>query len=634
MDLQFVLLVTGITVLLFFGLLGVVFKLLPGSYAERIAISGCCMFALAVLEVYALGLFWNHYTKIWILALELILLLLLYGFLWEDIKNAVRDLSNLFLLEIINRRSALVLVTWLCVLPIWAITLLYTFKSPVPGVDAVSYHLPIAVYIKQEKGLERFETRSGHVNEFPKNAQMTFARVITLLEDERPVRLVQWLSGFIAVFAIYGWMRNWGCSRELSGSLAALFLLMPAVLAQPMVLWGTIDLVFHTFLICAYTLMSRVPQDSSLAVRRGIWVAAISGLAIGSKGQGLVLGGMALFLYTLFLVFEDAKRPVLHWFRFFLFGGAFLLLFGSYTYIQNYLWFGNPFQPITLKFGETVLFEGAYDHIRDLVGTKEHTGTRNNRKALFRSMEIVWANDWVYKDMRMGGWGPVWLFFLFPGLVVTMFWAFLKGRWKVAFTGVIFAFLLFNLEGSWWSRFTLYIFGMGLVYLALFLEWLPKLWVRKLLSWALLVLALFAASESLIAYWKHNIPEGLEAEPGHYLHSLDTYRVRYFWEDKDDRNAYLFARNNLPSEATLVYFHPYWAGIYPYYFYRHDYNNRTYAFADAETPEEFERILEEYGATHFMTQFYLKMDGWADQYGTKIYEEGKFAIWRYTGKEK
>jgi len=612
--------------------MGFVRRWFPGRLAERLAWSIATVMAVAVIEVFALGLFWRLYILPAALAFEALVAGTLIATHWRWLVEELSEIATTMRAAIGGKWSPFVALSVSVSAAAWIAALAFTFESPVAGIDAASYHLPIGVLINHHHGLEYFETRCGHVNEFPKNGQMIYARAFLFGGDERHVRPVQWLFGIVAALSIYGWMRNWGASREMAGSAAPLFLLMVPVLAQAMVLWGSIDLIFHAMVILALATYSGIGDDPRQAITRGLWAAAAAGLAMGSKSQGIVLGGMAMafiFLRVGFLLRRDARRLA-----FFAVGcGGLLLLLGGYTFIQNMLWFGNPLQPMRVKVLGVTLFKGLFKSPHDLIQTEHFSGSRDNTVALWRSMSIVWLGDWSTQRERLGGFGPAWIFALLPGLIAGTILFLRRRDWINGALGLALIFLLLRFPGSWWARFSIYLFAAALAFTVVVITAMPRIFLQRLvLGWTIL-LSLAGGVEAYFFTRAVAIPADLQAAPGSFLHSLDALRrEEVYFGDEHDLELYRWCRDNLPADSRLVYFHPYWAGMYHYYYYRQDLKNHVFGIDETKTREEFAEALESRKATYFLMQSYLKSAEWADEYGPVLFRTGKYTIHRYEPK--
>lgn len=610
------------TVFLWAGAAAFVWRFLPGRTTERLAWSAAGTMALMVLCAQALGLFWSAYTFPALLTLEVLVgaaLLIAYR---QSFASALGDIRALF--ESVLSPAGAVMGA---VLLLWAGTLVYSFRTPVPGIDAVTYHLPIAVLMKQEARLGQFETRCGHVNEFPRNGQMIFARGFVYTGDERAVRPVQWLAAIAATLALFGWMRNWGARTETAAVLAPMFLLLPSVISQTMVLWGSIDLIFHALLVGAWGAAAWMPADRDAALRRTLVAAGLGALAVGTKSTGLAIGGLAgaAALARLLWLFRGDAMVLLG--KVSAVTVLLLLLLGSSQYILNARWHGNPFAPIAISIGDREVFPGSFESVHKLIETRAHAGTSSNRRALFRSWCVPWLASKESVDSRLGGWGVAWLLAILPGFVAGIGAALYRRAWHIAAVGVLLLVMLVMIPGSWWSRFSMYSMAAGLALLAYALSGISRAMLRRGILVYTAVLSLVAGAEAARTLARDHTPTDLSYPAGEFRHSLDTFRIQYDWEWQQDRDIYLWCRENLPAEARVVYFFPYWLGTYHYFFYRRDTANAAYGLAGADSPEDFERLLNERRATHFVTDLGQPYSPWAPQFGEEVFRAGRLAVY-------
>jgi hypothetical protein len=620
------------TLLLWVGSAAFVWRHLPGRPSERLAWSLAGVMALVVVETQALGLFWSGYSRTALLLLDLILgggLLVLCA---RGLHALRSDIGHLWGALCGRCGLPLLAVGPAAAIALWLAALVYTYRVPVPGIDAVTYHLPIAVSIVQEGNLGQFETRCGHVNEFPRNGQMVFARVFAYTGNELAVRPVQWMAGLAAVLALIGWMRHLGVSRSIAGTLAPMLLAVPAVLHQVLILWGSIDLTFHALLIGAWGAAAWMPAERGPAFRRTLVAIALGSLAVGTKSTGVLIGGLASFVAIGRLVWlhRGAARPLLA--RVIPAGALLLLLLGSSQYLQNWRWHGNPLAPIAVTVAGNKVFPGSFDSVHQLIETKTHAGTSRNHKALWRSWRVLFSGGEGARDSRLGGWGIAWLFALFPGLLAGIALAAHRGQGHVVATGAILLTLLILVPGSWWSRFSILSFAAALAYLAHALSAVSSGRMRATLVVYTSVLSMAAGAESFSAAVRNNTPADLDFPAGEFRHSLDTFRMKQGWEWKEDRDIYLWCRDNLPPDSTVVYFFPYWLGTYHYFFLRRDTANRVHGLGGAKSAEEFLQLLEDRQATYYVVEQGSNFTPWGPLCGREVFRAGRFAIYKRAGE--
>ncbi len=632
----------AMTAAAFAASLGVACRLLPGRPSERLAWGFAGVMTLSVLEVMVLGVVWKVYTLPVLVGLELTLVAAAIWWTRDELRAEGAEWRHR-LLHL--RREGLSVASFVSIAlaaVAWSACLIFTFQAPFPGVDAVAYHLPIAAKIAEHRGLDVYDTRSGHVNEMPRDGQMNFARAIVMTRDERPLRTIQWFAGLGAVVALFAWMRHWGASRALAAALAPTFLLVPAVMAQAMVLWGTIDLVFHALLILMFTMVAWVPPDAARAYRRTLWTVLAAALAVGTKGQGLAICGLALALLAVVLA---RRRYGLRWYLDVAAHSlAILLVFASSQYVQNYRQYGNPFSPIEVTVGRTVVFPGPQKSIDTMIETELSTGTPNRYRALLRSWglepaahvkdlvaasrRVFWTKDWVYDEIRLGGWGPAWLLALLPGMLLGTAALLIARRWREGSVAVLLLVLLAAIPGSWWARFALFELGAALVLLSVFVGRLPSPAARHaVVAWTILVSTVSAAEAYYAIHDKNTLVE-FKAAPGKYLQSLDTYTPHAQWESREDVAVHRWVRDEMPPDAAFAYFHHDFWGIYHYYFYNHTFSNRVHGLDGSGDAADMERRLRARRADFFMVEKGTPEYDWAVRFGSPVLEAGKYTIYR------
>lgn len=610
------------------AMLGVARRFLPGRTGERLAWSLAGFMAVTVLETQGLGIFWRQYTLRNLLVIET----LLYGGLLIWLRASVLDAFRDVWVWVGRKRLLLLLPAM--PLAVWVYVLAFTWIAPVPGYDAQGYHLPIAVEMVKHQGFDFFEARSGHVNEFPKNGHMLFARAFLFGLDERALRPIQWAFGLMAVLALHGWMRNWGVGQRVALAVAPLYLLVPAVLAQGMLLWGTIDLIFGSLLILLFGGLAWMPADRKQALARALFAAAAAGLAIGTKGQGLLVAGSGFLLLVATWALRRPWAPERQWKIAVPTAGALLILLGSYTYIQNLFWFGNPFNPIELRIGDRIVFSGHFQNVDRLVETRKYTGERRRMEALVASMKPLWAYDWVYSERRVGQWGTAWWLFLMPGAVAGIVGLLYRRRWREAIIGATMVYIFLHTPGNWWARFSLHAFGFALVLAACAVSAIPWRAVRTgLVAWGA-GLSLLAAAEAVYTYHVSTAPWRLRADTAPFLWALDTYHPDAAPDEYPDRDVYRWVQANIKPGDSIVYFHPSFWGIFHYYYYRPDLANRVYGVDTAFTIDEMGRMLDERAATHIIAWDTERPFVWGPLFGEQRFRSGRYVIFERTRTAK
>lgn len=580
----------------FVAWLGVFARLRAGNRVEVFAWASVGVLAQVVFVTLALGLFWNHYRRETVLALDgtiVAAMLALRGgaaiaFL-RDVAAAVPAAARAAL-----HRPLVLLALGLIYLP-WFGALEQSFGFPDPGWDATNYHFPMALFTIQEEGLAFFDSRCGHTNEFPKNIQFLFARFFLFSPSETPHHFVQWMAGFVAVAALYGWLRAWKVPRWLASVFASLLLTIQAALLQVIATWGTIDLAFTSLILVAWGALggARGVDDQ----RRLIVVALAASLAIGARGQGLYLGGLA-FLFGAVRLWQWRGRGFAMPLRYAVFATGCAMVFATVHYARNWKYYGNPFHPVeTRLFGH--VFPGHFKSVDEVIRTKDFTKADSSLEALFPSWRKTKLDRWARMRVPVQGqFGFAWIWALLPGWTMAVGVLFWRRAWfDGAFLGVVLAFL-FLAPGNWWGRFALPYVGLSTVAVGWLLS-LLKPRIAAGIAATVTTLALYSGWElySHHGIWKRQ--QDLRSD-GPFDTVLSTYEGRP--PATDAGKVYFWVFDNLPAGATLVHYQRDYYPILEYFLFNREKTNRLYGLGTAGSSEEFREQLRARGATHVLTR--------------------------------
>jgi hypothetical protein len=253
--------------------------------------------------------------------------------IFDDIKFGLQDLSQSFRRnKFFTFYAAVILLVYLGIAAL-------SMYFPQTTSDSLYNHLSRIGHWLQQGSLLPYESFSDYAVTFPYNNSLLMMWSILFLKDDVLVGLTQWFSTFLLAASIFGIAVELNLPRKASGYAALIFLTFPIVALEA----GTAqnDILAAAFFVCATWLtITSMRQKSKTHM---IFAGLSLGLAIGTK-QYVLYALPGLLLLILYLVRKEKFFSIWMTYQTWIISAAiFTLLLGSYTYLQNYLSFGNFF---------------------------------------------------------------------------------------------------------------------------------------------------------------------------------------------------------------------------------------------------------------------------------------------------
>lgn len=360
--------------------------------------------------------------------------------------------------------------------------LLFACAVAVPDLswDANSYHLPTVQQWFQTGLVEWVEGPEPSIlqfmNGYPKAAEVLSLFLCTLVHPalSHTFNLVYLPLGMLGIASI---ARALGAARGVALAAGAAFLLVPINLGQSPTAY--VDSAFGSAVIAwlAATIWLRHLDAKRLGIEAVVLGCAL-GQVIGIKGTGLLLGAVGtVALFGVHLIARPTLpvRTVLTWW---LVVATCALGVGGWWYVRNLAHGHNPIYPIGVSLAGVTLLPGldAYAPAGAFAadGLIEHWPVPAQVAFTWLQGLWYWPQSIVGFDPRLGGLGFLWPLACLPAVVALVRQRLLvRGAWRdelvreplwlllgIVATGVVLV------PCPWWSRYTVWIYGLGLPCLA------------------------------------------------------------------------------------------------------------------------------------------------------------------------
>jgi len=204
--------------------------------------------------------------------------------------------------------------------------------------DSLYNHLSRIAHWLQQGSLKPYDTFSYFGITYPYNNGLLMMWSMLFIHSDRLAGLVQWIASLMSALAIYGLAIQLKFSKEQAGLSALIFLTFPLLIFESITAQNDI-LIAVFFLIWVYFFIGAFyASNKSLLLFSALSIA----LAAGTK-QYLVFavpGFLLIFLYFICKKTIPLRFILARYFVIFTLG--FTFIFGSYAYVQNYIYYKNP----------------------------------------------------------------------------------------------------------------------------------------------------------------------------------------------------------------------------------------------------------------------------------------------------
>lgn len=363
---------------------------------------------------------------------------------------------------------------------------------PIIAYDAIAYRLPaLAQWL--DAGRVAWVVSDDPVrNGYPLGQEAVSALIAAASGSLRFAAMTSYLYVAAAALAIVWLARSCDVRASMARAAAASFLLVPMlILNAPS---GYVDAAFASACVCLFC-------SAALAFAPGAsaWIGFAAGMSaahvIALKGTGLPFVVLVVGLCFLRVLLRR-RAPSLAGVGLFALGTA----PGCFWPLRNLVYTGNPLYPIRVSFGGKVILQGvgSAEQILDVASNTPASLASHAPITRVLLTWLQWRGPALDFDYRLSGLGYAWLWLAVPALLALLYRLWRVPTERVRLAPITFVLLLtaacFALQPmTWWSRYTLWMWGAGALAIAVQLELALRegatRW-QRLLLWLLTPLAL------------------------------------------------------------------------------------------------------------------------------------------------
>lgn len=395
---------------------------------------------------------------------------------------------------------------------------------PIVAYDALAYRLPVIAQWLDAGRISWVATDDPVRNGYPLGQEAVSAVVARAVDSMQLADLTSFLYVAAGATAVWLLAESCGVRRAFARAAAAVFVLVPMTILNAGS--GYVDAAFGgatvAFLCSAASLLSTTERRPENAAALGMAAAHVLAL----KGTGL--GFVPLVACGLLVARRLGRRaaPL----RSELALAALFALPGAFWVLRDLIHTGNPLWPVEIRLAGRTLLSGT-GVMDDILDVKHNTPAELaglSGIARVARTWLQWRGPALVFDDRRAGLGWAWPLCALPaiGSFVWQRTRGLRGRRGAAELSFVLVLTVacFALQPmSWWSRYTIWLWGIGALALAFEAERLIALRrVRTLTGFAILLtclclgegaVALSHANGALVAIrrWGRERQQGLQA---------------------------------------------------------------------------------------------------------------------------
>lgn len=258
--------------------------------------------------------------------------------------------------QLFNNKSILFVIS--LILSLVLVKAFTNLINPSFGWDSLNYHFSFPVEWMKTGTLNNpiVVSDDPFPSYYPINGSLFFLWFILPFKSAFLADLSQLPFFIVSFLAIFSIARKIGLNQGYSFLSAALFVTIPNFVKQLQI--GYVDIMVAGCFLAALNFIFLLKENFNL--RNTIIFALSFGLLIGIKSTAIAYS-IFLFIPFLFLVFKQNQNNITTKLKYIILVFLLISVFGSFSYLRNFLLTGNPLYPIDLTILGKKIFSGVID---------------------------------------------------------------------------------------------------------------------------------------------------------------------------------------------------------------------------------------------------------------------------------
>jgi hypothetical protein len=300
----------------------------------------CCSYIILVLELAGMLEELNNPIVILFIQASMVFLAFILNRILKSgyPKISVPHPTTMFkgIVEFIRREILVVLFFFLIIITYLFLAYIQV-RFPQNTADSLLNHLSRIGHWLQQGSLKPYAGFNEFGSTFPFINSLLMLWSVVFLRSDRLVGYVQFVAAIMIAISIYSMGKEFGFTRKASFFAGLFFLTFPIILFESITAQN--DLLAACFLMIAFYFLIRFIYESDGMI---LVLSILSfALAIGTKQYALFALPGYITLYALMIKKRGTDRKMIV-LKSILSAICFIFIFSSYSYLQNFIFYGNP----------------------------------------------------------------------------------------------------------------------------------------------------------------------------------------------------------------------------------------------------------------------------------------------------